>query len=96
MRTIQEIVDRPDWQQLRAALVGTWKHVPEDNVQKLRVFLGPIRDGDYDKLRIVHNYLTGSAFRLGIIHHPAITQLLEEVRYERERCGWYNCERCKK
>lgn len=74
----------PQWQALRSSLVGTWKKTPVENVARLRAYLAedpacPLR------LRRLHNYLTGSGFRLGIISHPAVDQLLAEVRRKRGR-----------
>jgi|AntDeeMinimDraft_6_1070357.scaffolds.fasta_scaffold16844_3 hypothetical protein len=75
---IREVVELEEWQELRESFLGTWKHTPAENVEKLRAFL----DGfdDPRRLRIVHNYLTGTAFRIGMISHPDIDELLEEVR----------------
>ena len=80
--TIQEIVKLPEWQILRASLVGTWKKTPVKNVKRLRKFMGS-KPWEYRKMRIMLNYLTGSAFRIGIIQHNSIQKLLNEVRQER-------------
>jgi|GEM_PF-1956325 len=79
---IQQIVSLPEWQSLRTQLIGQWKENPAASVGKLREFLGPVRDASDRKLRIIHNYLTGSGFRIGVISHPAITELLTAVRNE--------------
>jgi hypothetical protein len=75
---IKEIVNDPEWQVLRQSFLGTWKKQPEANIARLRSYLGimdcPLR------FRRVHNYLTGSGFRLGVISHPAIDQFLTELR----------------
>jgi len=80
---IQEIVKLPRWQKLRQSLVGTWKHTPKDNVKRLRKFMGPKPWENERHLRIMLNYLTGSAFRIGIISHPTITKLLNDVKKEK-------------
>jgi hypothetical protein len=82
---IKKIVDNPEWQELRGSLVGTWKNSPVVNVQKLRVYLGDFRD--WLKLKRVHNYLTGTAFRIGRIQHPEIDTLLNEVRLKLKEHG---------
>lgn len=79
---IRQVVDDPTWQALRRSLVGTWKDSPVYNVVKLREYLGDFSDPF--KLRRVHNYLTGSAFRIGVISHLEIDLLLEQVRDARE------------
>jgi hypothetical protein len=79
LANIQQLVKDPEWQKLRKSLVGTWKDTPADNVQKLRDYLGPKPWTDAVKLRIVHNYLTGSGFRIGVISHPDITNLRNQV-----------------
>ncbi len=75
---IRDIVNDPKWQKLRGGFVGTWKTHSKENVLALRQYLGAMRDPM--KVRRVHNYLTGSAFRIGIISSPGITRLLNEVR----------------
>lgn len=78
MKDIREVVNDPQWQALRKSLVGTWKRDPAGNVAKLRSYLG----GGDDPLRNrrILNYLTGSAFRIGIVSHPSISELLAWVR----------------
>ena len=77
---IIDIVKLPEWQKLRKSLVGTWKKTPEENVKKFRKFIGPKPWTNKRKLRIMLNYLTGSAFRIGIISSPSITKLLNDVK----------------
>ena len=96
MRNIKDVVNRPDWQEIRAALVGTWKHEPVVSIGKLRVFLGVIQDAEDEKLRIVHNYLTGSGFRIGMISHDEINRLLDEVRKARKRILSFPLDFCPK
>jgi hypothetical protein len=70
------IVDNAEWQKLRVSFLGTWKHTPEENVRKLKRYLGnAVRNPRSPKFIRVYNYLTGSAFRIGVISHPAITEL---------------------
>lgn len=76
--TISEIVNDPEWQRLRASLVGTWKDNLAENVKTLRGYLGDMKDGD--KLKRILNYLTGSAFRSGTIKGKPINDLLAEVK----------------
>ena len=78
---IREVVKLPEWQRLRESLVGTWMKTPEQNVKRLREFLGS--NPDQRRLRIVHNYLTGTAFRLGKIKTKETDRLLAEVRKAR-------------
>lgn len=75
---IQEIVNDSEWQSLRKSMVGTWKKKASKNCIKLRVYLDDFSDPL--KIRRVHNYLTGSGFRLGIIVTPEIDNLLKELR----------------
>jgi len=85
MDNVQKLVQRRDWQALRKSLVGTWKEHAAENVGKLRRWLGAVSTADDDKLKIVHNYLTGSGFRIGVISHPTITKLRDQVRAERQK-----------
>ena len=82
---MSELVQDSKWQELRVSLVGTWKHTPEQNVKKLRKWLGPIKKTENHKLTIMMNYLTASAFRIGIISHPDIIKLRDEVSAEIKR-----------
>lgn len=77
---IKEIVNDPEWQTIRGAFVGTWKKTPVENIAVLRAYLYGTSPVEYLRWRRVYNYLTGSAFRMGVITHPAITELLTEVR----------------
>ena len=83
--TIQDIVKLPEWQTLRASLVGTWKPTPAENVKKLRKFMGAKPRKDKRKIRIMTNYLTGSAYRIGIVQHPDIKKLLNDVKSEKAK-----------
>lgn len=75
---IQEIVNDPEWQIIRRSFLGTWKHTPAANCQVLRMYLQDFSDPL--KVRRVHNYLTGSAFRFRRIRHLEIDRLLLEIR----------------
>lgn len=78
MLDITLVVADPEWQALRASLVGTWKATPAGNVARLADYLG---DGtDPLKVRRLLNYLTGSVFRSGTIRHPDVDKLLARVR----------------
>lgn len=79
---IRSVVRDSQWQILRRSFLGTWKKTPEKNVTMLRNYYDP--ENPY-KTRIVLNYLTGTCFRSGNVSHPAITELLEEVRK-----NWYS------
>jgi len=81
-RDIRDIVNRKDWQDLRQSFIGTWANHSDDNVKKLRKFLGPIQTTELDKLIIVYNYLTGTAFRIGRIKSANIDRLREEIKNE--------------
>lgn len=80
-KSIQHVVNDPEWQALRTSLLGTWKGYPERNVAKLRAYLNDFSDPL--RLRRVLNYLTGTGFRLGKIFHPDIDALREEIRGRR-------------
>ena len=81
--TIQEIVNNPEWQSLRKSFIGTWKLTPKENCILLRKYLGDFSDPL--KVRRVHNYLTGSGFRIGIIKGEEIKELLKEVKQHKRQ-----------
>lgn len=81
-RDIRDIVKRKDWQDLRESFIGTWTTKSDENVLKLRKFIGPIQSAELDKLIIVYNYLTGTAFRMGKIKSANIDKLKEEIKKE--------------
>ena len=47
--------------------------------------MGPKPWKNKRKLRIMSNYLTGSAFRIGIVQHPDIKKLLNDVKGEKAK-----------
>jgi hypothetical protein len=77
---IREVVADAEWQTIRLSFLGTWKNPKkaQANVEVLRAYVSPFSNPL--KVRRVLNYLTGSAFRMGIIHSPEIEALREEVR----------------
>lgn len=77
-KEVSKLVKDPTWQRLRESFVGTWKKTPEENVRKLKHFLG--ENPSESKLRIVLNYLTGSGFRSGNIKNKSADALREWVR----------------
>ena len=77
-KDIRDIVNDSEWQNLRKSFIGTWSKNSVENVNKLRKYLGDMKDEM--KLVRVLNYLTGTAFRLGSISSPEIEKLLNEVR----------------
>jgi len=83
--SMKELVNRKDWQDIRKSLLGKWKSEPDKCCSKLRSFLGNIRSTEDDKLRIIMNYLTSSAFRIGIISHPCTSKLRGEISAEIKR-----------
>ena len=84
-KPISELVKDPAWQKLRISLLGQWKINPIKCCQKLREYLGSISNTTEDKLRIVMNYLTGSGFRHGVIKHPCIQKLRDEISLEMKK-----------
>ena len=78
---IKEIVNDQEWQLIRKSFLGTWKRTPAENIIKLRDYLDGADCFNYLlRHRRIHNYLTGSGFRLGVISHPAIDLFLSELR----------------
>ena len=73
----------PVWLELRGSMIGTWKEKAEENIQKLKEYLGPIRDRRDPKYRRVHSYLTSSGFGRNGIQHPAISRFLIEIGVRR-------------
>ena len=84
-KPIKEIVKDPEWQKIRQELVGNWKDRPNWCCMKLRYYLGHVQSASMDKLRIEMNYLTGTAFRLGIIKPPCAVKLRKEISAEIKR-----------
>ena len=85
---IKEVVNDPEWQSIRISMLGTWKVNSSKNCQELNKYLGDFSDPL--KVRRVYNYLTGSAFRIGLIKAKEITELLINIRnfkngYEKDR-----------
>ena len=88
MQNVKEIVKDPERQKVRKSLLGQWKKRPDWCVAQLRRYIGNIRTADEKKLRIVLNYLTGTAFRVGTISsrdNPSIARLRAEISAELKR-----------
>lgn len=84
-KPISQIVKDPEWQKVRIELLGNWKKRPKWCVQQLRKYLGSINTTSEEKLRIVQNYLTGTAFRTGKIssrENSEIPRLRGEISAE--------------
>lgn len=79
MKPIKEIVKDPSWQKVRKSLLGKWKSEPEWSCRQLRKWIGPLSKATETELRIMMNYLTGTGFRTGLIKHPCIQKLRDEV-----------------
>jgi len=92
-KLIRDIVKDSRWQKVRESLLGQWKSRPEWCCQQLRKYIGKLTGASNDELRILMNYLVGTAFRTGRIKHPCITKLRKEISNEMtERKGqarWY-------
>lgn len=92
-KPVRELVKNQEWQKVRKDLIGKWKSDPIGCCKKLRSFLGSVKSANNDKLRIVMNYLTGTAFRTGRVKHPCITTLRGNISMEmgmRKKSGkWY-------
>jgi len=82
---INKLVRCPEWQALRVSLLGKWMKEPEWAVGRLVGYLGPIETTSIDKIKVVKNYLTGTGFRTGLIKHPLITDLRQQLSRERLR-----------
>lgn len=93
-RKISEIVQRDDWQRVRKNLLGRWKTEPLDCCRELKLWLGPVSKASNDELRIMMNYLTGSAFRMGKIKHPCIQNIRnivsQEINHRKTKNVWYS------
>lgn len=84
-KPIREIVKNQEWQRVRKSLLGQWKKRPEWCCQQLRHYLGSISSTSDDKLRIIMNYLTATAFRIGIIKPPCVIKLRAEISAEMKK-----------
>ena len=81
-KKIKDIVKDPTWQKVRKSLVGNWREKPEWCCSELKKYPGSISLTTNDKLRIVMNYLTGTAFRTGKVKHPCISKLRTLISME--------------
>ena len=78
---IRQVVDDAEWQRLRESFLGTWKHTPAKNTERLREYLEQATPQDeWLRVRRVLNYLTGTGFRIRIIGCPESDELRVIVR----------------
>jgi len=91
-KNISDLVKDPSWQKIRSSLVGQWKEKPEWACSQLKHYLGSLSSTPNDKIRIVMNYLTGTAFRIGRINHSCVralrTQLSSEIKKRKAKAEW--------
>jgi hypothetical protein len=80
-----KLVTDPGWQAVRQSMLKQWSTRPTWCCSQLRKYLGAIRTTSKDKIDVVMNYLTGTAFRVGRIKHPCISSLRKELSEERKR-----------
>ena len=80
------LVNSAEWQAVRNSLKGgPWAESPEWCCVQLRKYLGNVSSAHKDKLKVVQNYLVGSAFRMKKIVHPCISKLRIQISMERKK-----------
>jgi len=79
------LVNDPGWQKVRQSLLGKWNLQPEWCCEQLKKYLGDISSTSKDKMKVVQNYLTSSAFRIGKIKHSCIIKLRMQLAMERKK-----------
>lgn len=84
-RTIQDLVNRDDWQKIRKSLLGKWKVDPNSCLRIIKQWVGSLSNAENDKLYIVLNYLTGTGFRSRTINFRPADAYREEVKEEIKR-----------
>jgi hypothetical protein len=87
---IKEIVKSEEWQKVRQELLGNWVKRPNWCCMKLRHYLGSVSSTSETKLRIVMNYLTGTAFRIGKIKPRCVILLRAEISAEMKKRKFRN------
>ena len=76
---IQEVVDDPEWQELRIWLKGKWANRGKECTERLRNYFEKDKTNPW-RIRRLLNYVTCSGFRTGAIKENSINSLREEVR----------------
>ena len=92
-KPIKDIVKDSRWQKVRKSLLGQWKERPTWCCDQVKKYLGKPTGASNDELRIVMNYLTGSAFRMGKIKNPCVSKIRQdisqEVKERKSQARWY-------
>ena len=76
--TMKQIMADSKWQELRKSMVGKWKESPEQNIKKLRDYLGDM--ADIVKVYRVYIYLNIIGFKGGKLNSTGLTKLLKEIK----------------
>jgi hypothetical protein len=76
---IQEVVDDPEWQELRIWLKGKWANRGKECVERLRNYFEKDKTNPW-RVRRLLNYVTCSGFRTGAIKETSVDPLREEIR----------------
>jgi hypothetical protein len=74
----RQLFSDPEWQELRTSFLKTWNKTPEENIKRLRHYLGDYKDS----LRCLRAkyYLSGDGFIKGrITDNPEINKLIHEL-----------------
>jgi len=89
-KSMMELVNNSEWQNVRKSLLGKWNGEPEWCCQQLRHYMGSINSTSDDKLRILMNYLTGTGFRSGRIKPDCVIKLRGEISAEMKKRKYKN------
>ena len=82
---MMELVKNEEWQKVRTSLLGKWMSKPDWCCEQLRKYMGSIESTTDDKLRILMNYVTGTAFRIGKINPPCVLKFRAEISAEMKK-----------
>jgi hypothetical protein len=89
-KSMKQLVQNEEWQNVRKSLLGMWKSNPEYCCQQLRNYLGPINHTENRKLKIMLNYL--NCVGLKKIIHPGKNIFTKEVSLQiakrKKNYGW--------
>lgn len=85
---IKNLVEYPEWQELRKSFLNTWENNCSKNVKKLKKFIFSFKDSlDFAvRVRIVFNYLNGTYFRINYYRIctevKELNKLLKEIIHD--------------
>ncbi len=79
MKCKEEWTNDREWQEVRKKLLGRWKTDHDNCLKEIKAYVEPLEFATDGQVCVVLNYLTCTAFRIGMIDSPQIRAFRKEI-----------------